>query len=234
MTAAWITNLKRLQDKDLRIRNLNLRLEMIPKEQTNLKNRASANLAKIEQVKNDVINLQIKLKKTEKFVADCKENIKKLETQSVMVKKNNEYQTMLQSIEDQKLKISDSEVSIISLLDEIEEGKQNYKSVAENVKFENASLKSEFKDLEKLAADIKFEIENLKKERAPLAALVDKEILNRYEKLLARGTGIPFAAIHDGICENCHLKVTPQTVNQAVKHCVVFCDNCQHFLYMED
>jgi predicted nucleic acid-binding Zn-ribbon protein len=233
-TAAWIINLKRLQEKDLRIRDLRLRLEMIPKEQLELKNRAGANLAKIEQAKNDVIALQMKLKKTEKIIADCKENIKKLETQSVMVKKNNEYQAMMQNIENQKLKISDEEISVITLLDSIEEGKKNYKVIAENVKFENASLKAEFKDLEKLAADIQTELESLKKERTALTAPVEDEILRRYENLLSRGTGVPLAAVRDGICDNCHLKVTPQTVNQAVKHAVVFCDNCQHFLYTED
>lgn len=233
-TAPWAIKLKALQDKDMRIRQINLKLDMIPKEKLSLKNQAAQNLAKVEKVKNDVIELQLKLKKTENKITELKEAIRKLETQSAMVKKNNEYQAMLQSIEDHKLKIGDLEACGIELLDLIDNGKKLYRETAENVKFENACLKSEFKDLETLANDLKNEVEELQKQRNSLAEPIDNEILKRYENLLKRGDGEPLVKIIDSICSHCHLKITPQTLNQAVKKAVVFCDNCQHFIYTEE
>ena len=234
MAAEWIINLKNLQDKDLRIRTLNLKLGMIPKEKIDLKNQANANRAKVENAKNNVLNLELQLKKSENRIASHRETIQKLETQSNMVKKNTEYQAMLQQIADYKNKISEEENNGIELLDQIDEAKKTYRQIAENVKFENASLKSEFTDLEKLASDIKAELETLQSQRTALTAPVEDDILKRYEHLLKRSSGQPLTAVHDGICGNCHLRVTPQTLNTAAKGAVAFCDNCQHFIYTED
>ena len=65
MTAPWAVNLKKLQDKDLRIRVLTGKLAMIPKEQINLKNQAAANRTKVEKAKNDVLELELQQKKAE-------------------------------------------------------------------------------------------------------------------------------------------------------------------------
>lgn len=234
MAAPWATNLKRLQDKDLRIRTLKTKLSLIPNEQIDLKKRAAANRAKVEKAKNDVLNLELQQKQSESRIAAHRETIHKLETQSNMVKKNTEYNAMLQQIADYKQKISDEETAVIELIDKIEEGKKNYRSTAENVNFENSSLKSEFVVLEKLISDIKAEIATLSAEREKLTAPIDADVLKRYESLLQRGSGKPLAVIQDGICENCHLRVTPQTLNSAMKQLVAFCDNCQHFIYLED
>ncbi len=234
MAAAWIINLKNLQEKDLRIRTLDLKLNMIPKEKLELKNQANANRAKVENAKNNVLNLELQLKKSESRIAAHKETIQKLETQSNMVKKNTEYQAMLQQIADYKNKISDEEGLGIELLDKIDDAKKSYREIAENVKFENAALKSEFLDLETLAADIKAELAELQSQRAAFAAPVDADILKRYESLLKRGDGKPLVCVREGICDHCHLRITPQTLNTAAKGAVAFCDNCQHFIYTED
>lgn len=234
MAAPWAINLKKLQDKDLRIRVLTSKLAMIPKEQINLKNQAAKNRAKADDAKNAVIALELQQKKAESRIAAHKETIHKLETQSNMVKKNTEYQAMLQQIADYKNKINEEENQIIELIDRIEQGKKDYRKIAEDVKYENASLKSEFLDLEKLITDIKADIATLQEERKNLTAPIEESILNRYESLLKRGVGQPLASIQNGICENCHMKITPQTLNSAMKNLVTFCDNCQHFVYMED
>ena len=234
MTANWVTALKKLQDKDLRIRTLQAKLAMIPKEKLSLKEQANKNLARAEKIKTDVLALELELKKSESRIADYKETIHKLETQSNMVKKNTEYQAMLQSVADYKNKISGEESCGIDLLDRIDSGKKTYREVAANVKLENAALKAEFMDLDALASDLKKELASLNSERTSLAANVEDDILKRYESLLKKGSGSPLAAVRGGICENCHLKITPQTLNSAAKGAVTYCDNCQHFIYLED
>lgn len=234
MAASWVNNLKKLQEKDLRIRTLDAKLSMIPKEKLALKSRATENLAKVEKAKKNILDLELQLKKSENMINNYKETIRKLETQSNMVKKNTEYQSMLQSIADLKNKIGDEEVFGIEMLDKIDEAKKSYRDIAENVKFENASLKSEFMDLEKLAQDIRNELESVRSERNNLTAPVEDDILKRYESLLKKGDGSPLVAVRSGICGHCHLKITPQTLNTAAKGAVAFCDNCQHFIYLEN
>ncbi len=230
----WIINLNRLQDKDLRIRALETRLTLIPPEKIALKNQAAANRVKVEKAQKVVQDLELEMRRCEGRISDFKDNIKKLETQSAMVKKNNEYQAMLQNIADLKNKIGDEESSVIELLDKIEDAKKAARQSAEDVKSQNASLKMEFFDLETLANDIKKELEDLKTERAKFSKVIEPELLARYENLLKRGNGKPLVPIHNGTCGHCHLKITPQTLNSAAVNAVAFCDNCQHIIYMED
>lgn len=124
MAASWVNNLKKLQEKDLRIRTLDAKLSMIPKEKLALKSRATENLAKVEKAKKNILDLELQLKKSENMINNYKETIRKLETQSNMVKKNTEYQSMLQSIADLKNKIGDEEVFGIEMLDKIDEAKK--------------------------------------------------------------------------------------------------------------
>ena len=63
---------------------------------------------------------------------------------------------------------------------------------------------------------------------------IEPDILNRYETLLRKGAGKPFAMILGDTCENCSLKITASTLAEAKKGKVVFCDNCQHFLFLEE
>jgi predicted nucleic acid-binding Zn-ribbon protein len=90
--------------------------------------------------------------------------------------------------------------------------------------------KNEFKDL---AARLQAEIARLKETRKPQATAVESDLLGQYERLLKR-QGVPLVKVENEICGNCHLKLTPQTANQARKGKHVSCENCGHLLYADD
>ena len=49
-----------------------------------------------------------------------------------------------------------------------------------------------------------------------------------------KNAGAPLVKIENGICGNCHLRVTPQAMNAIQKGVVTYCDNCQHIIYDEE
>ena len=46
--------------------------------------------------------------------------------------------------------------------------------------------------------------------------------------------GLMVSPITDGICGNCFLKLTPQTMTHARRGAVTECDHCRHLVYLED
>lgn len=109
MSAVWVKNLLKLQELDLEIRNLKLRLTMIPKEAENLKQEIAKIEGKVKIAKDKKAAHELQLKQNEAEIADLNDKIGKLQTQSALVKKNTEYQAMLGSIAMLKKSISDLE-----------------------------------------------------------------------------------------------------------------------------
>lgn len=234
MSAVWVKNLLKLQELDLEIRNLKLRLTMIPKEAENLKQEIAKIEGKVKIAKEKKAAHELQLKQNEAEIADLNDKIGKLQTQSALVKKNTEYQAMLGSIAMLKKSISDLESKQLELMDLLTADDQAIYAAAAAVKPETAGLRAELKELAELYNDIKARGRELVAKRPELRSMVDSEILPRYEQILQKNTTTPLVPVEADKCGNCHLRLTPQTINSTRAGVITFCDNCMHIIYMPD
>lgn len=234
MTAVWVKNLLNLQALDLEIRNLKLRLTMIPKEAEKLQQEIAAIESKVKAAKEKKAAHELQLKKNEAEIAEINDKIGKLQTQSALVKKNTEYQAMLGTIAMLKKSISDLESKQIELMDALSADDKAIYAATAAVKPETAPLRSELKELAELVNDIKARGRDLLAKRPELRSMVDSEILPRYEQILKKNDSIPLVPVEVDKCGNCHLRLTPQTMNSARSGAITFCDNCMHIIYMPD
>ena len=233
MAPVWLNALLKLQEVDLRKRDLETRLSLLPKEMNALIAKRDALRAETAAAADALRRAEAKIAGYEAEIAAHEAENRKLQQQSALVKKNNEYQAMLASIENNRKHIGECEEKIITLLDEAEK----LRAAARRVKTENdaaiRNLKSEFDELYAFSGEVKKEIALLAEKRSVCLRGVDADVLRQYERLLGgRGGGAPVARLDSGeSCSCCHLKVIPQSVNLLRKGEVIFCDNCQHFLY---
>lgn len=234
MTAVWVKNLLNLQALDLEIRNLKLRLTMIPKEAEKLQQEIAAIEGKVKAAKEKKASHELQLKQTEAEIAEINDKIGKLQTQSALVKKNTEYQAMLGTIAMLKKSISELESKQIELMDILADDDKAIYAAVTAVKPETAPLRSELKELAELVNDIKARGRELLAKRPELRSMTDSEILPRYEQILKKNDSIPLVPVEIDKCGNCHLRLTPQTLNQARSGAITFCDNCMHIIYMPD
>ena len=234
MSAYWVQNLLKLQDLDMEIRNLKLRLTMIPKEAEKLQQEIAKIEGKVKIAKEKKAAHDRELKQTEAEIAELNDKIGKLQTQSALVKKNTEYQAMLGSIAMLKNSISDLESKQLELMDTLAADDQAIRQAISDVKPETAGLREELKELAELFSDVKKRGRELLNQRPDLRSMVDSEILPRYEQILQKNTTTPLVPVEIDKCGNCHLRLTPQTLNSARAGAITFCDNCMHIIYMPD
>ena len=230
----WIKNLLALQETDLRLRQLSTRLEMIPIEISRIENDIKADEEKLHKTRERDMSTKLEIKKVESEIMKCNDKTDKLQQQSSMVKKNDEYKALLNEIEYEKKKISELETRELELMDEMDTIR---KSIKQDEKlFENRKkiLLSEKEELQELEETVKKQIEKISAERPKLLAPIDDSILSLYSRLINKGVGSPVVEVHNGNCGNCHLKLTPQTVNIARKQEVGTCENCGYILYIGD
>ena len=233
MTVTCLDELLKLQETDLRLRDLELRLKTIPQEMKNMIAKRDAVNAKTAASAANVRRLELDIKAAETENDRLQNENAKLLQQSSQVKKQTEYQAMLQAIDNNKKAISDGEEKIIILFDELEEAKKSLALTRKNGEDEIKIIKSEFDELIAFSKKVEIEIARLKNMRPELIKKIQPDILSTYTRLLnGKNAAPPVCAVEDGICSGCHLRVTPQTINDIARDRMAVCDNCQCFIYI--
>ena len=131
----WIVNLLALQETDMRIRGIKERLKMLPKERVRLDEESKNEKTQLEESKTGSLKTELEIKQVESSIAEINEEINRLQSQSIMIKKNDEYKALLHEIDTCKEKISQLETTEINLLDDLEakheEFRENQKHFSE-------------------------------------------------------------------------------------------------------
>ena len=146
-----------------------------------------------------------------------------------------EYQAMLAAIEANKQKIGDVEEKTLLLFDELEAARINARKTKENNDNTIKNIKSEFDELYAFSKDVEKEIARLKEERPKRLCGIDPDTMAHYTRLLnSKNCKAPVSKVEEGICGNCHLRVTPQCMSDLKRDSMAVCDNCQGLLYAEN
>ena len=228
----WLKALLELQKLDLRLRDLESRLKLLPREMNDMLARRDALAASTKAAQDEVRKLELAVKNGESGVEALQKENLRLQQQSALVKNNKEYQAMLAAVEQNKLRIGELEEKTLLLMDELDAARTRAVKVSGDNRAATAMLKTEFDELFAFSGEVKQEIARLKERRPAMVKHIDADVLGRYTALLGgRNPTVPLVALDGGSCGNCHLSVPPQTVNELKRGEVAVCDNCQHFLY---
>ena len=226
--------LLKLQDADMRRKGMESRLKLLPKEMDAIIARRDRLNAATAAAADTVKQEELAIKHGESEIARLDDSIRKLQQQSALVKKNNEYQAMLAQIAAEKSKIGDIEEELLGRYDRLEELKSEADKVRKLNAAELRAARTEFEELLAFSKSVKEEIAKLTAERPALAAAVPESLLDVYNRLLGgRDGSAPAAKVENQCCGNCHMRVTLQTMNELSKGKLQTCDNCQHLLYLD-
>ncbi len=228
-----MNTLLRLQDLDLQIEALKAREQEIPKQKSKFdirRKRLAEELAEREKAHKA---LMLEQKECEVEIEQKQGQIKKYDQQLCAVKKNEEYQALLHEIDMLKKQIALKEEREISIMVEIDDAKARLEE-------DKKRIDAELKDIDKQCSliDAEFgeavrERQQLEKETEPLAAEVRPDLLSRYKRIRAsKGSGAALVPLNGEACSGCHMRVTPQVVNELLGGSQqLSCNYCGRMLY---
>ena len=121
MSDSPLKRLLKLQEADMRQRDMETRLENLPKEMNRILARRDQVMASTAAAAARFRAVKERIRKDEALIAELNAASDKLRQQTTMVKKNNEYQAMLAAIELNRKKVSEAEDRILLAADELEE-----------------------------------------------------------------------------------------------------------------
>jgi len=231
-----IKKLKELQDVDLQIIVLKDERRRLPEELNQDSQALEDCKSVLAQIEDELKDMQVSNKEKEVVLQSKEDHIKKLQGQLYQVKKNDEYKALENEIASNKADSSIIEEEILILLDSIDEKRQEVQIKRQDVADFESKLKAKELEVKERVSQLDNEIESLSQGRSEIAALIDKEVVSVYDRIIqSKKAQLALVSIKDSACQGCFMHVRPQLINEVMlgKN-LVFCENCARILYVDE
>jgi uncharacterized protein len=220
-----------LRGLDERLVVLRSALRRHPAERARLESRLTSERSKLEGLKKQTSDLQLKHRQMEKDIESLQQEERKFQSQLPMVKKNEEYSALLAEISDRKAKRSERETDLLLLMEEeqrvLGEGPVLQKEL-DAVQAETAARMTAIAAEEQKEKD---EVATLESERQSLSARLPAATRSRYERIRASLEGRAVVPIVKGSCGGCFRGQPPQMLQEARRgDRALTCDGCGRLL----
>ncbi|MEP7072224.1 MAG: C4-type zinc ribbon domain-containing protein [Verrucomicrobiota bacterium] len=232
---AQLEKLLVLQDRDQKIRQIQFEIGTFPQQRQSLDRQVTASAASLEALKGQGRQLEVERKNLELDVGTRQASINRLKTQQYETRKNDEFQAMGHEIERYEKEIVKLEDQELELMDQAEKLKGRLTIEEKTAAAARDSVQRQLTDLEQKEKTLQTRLDELTRERAELAAGVEEDILDRYQRLFGSKGDAVVVAVQHGVCTGCHMKVTTQTAVRARSESeIVSCEQCGRILYAAD
>lgn len=235
MVSEALTKMLILQDRDMKLQQVEDALQSIPQERA----ACEARIAKIEEMvtaaRQRIKELETKGKGIESEMASVNAQIVKYKNQQLQVKKNEEYQALTHEIENGESKISDLESDELEVLYALDEERNRLVEVEAEAKLQIDLEKKELSRLEEKEGRMRGELDAARSAQAEADAQLDNPTRSKYRQV-ARGLKFPVVVeMQAHKCSGCHMKVS-NAVDSEVRSAleITTCDNCGRILYYGD
>lgn len=222
-----------LQDRQQKIRQIQAEIKTLPLERAHLESQLAATAAGFESLKLKGRQVEVERKKLELDVGTRTESIARLKTQQYQTRKNDEFQAIGHEIERYENEIRKLEDQELELMIEADKLKAEIDAADKSARATKDSISRQLTDLETKSKALGSQRQELESDREALAAQVDPDLLDQFERLFNSKGDAAIVAVEHGVCTGCHMKVTTATAARvkAGKE-IVSCEQCGRILYL--
>ena len=223
-----------LQDRDRKIRSLNLEQKMAPTERKDLEAKLESSVRQMDAAKLKGKELEVERKKLEIEAQSKRDTIAKYQTQKFQTRKNEEFQALTNEIkryEEDVQKIEDHE---LELMESVEAMKATIATTEKEAATVKDLVARQLASLGEKGIAIQAQLETLGAERTQLASKIDEDLLDTYDRLFGSKGDRAVVPLEHEVCMGCHMKLTSQTALRVKsRREVVNCEQCGRILYYE-
>ena len=168
----------------------------------------------------------------ESDIKEIQGHISKHRDQLYEVKTNEQYRAMLHEIEGEEGNIRTIEDKILEKMMEADELEGHIREAESRLADEKARVAKETARLRALRQEDMDEREKLLARRKEMAASLNDDLLQVYERVRHGRGGVAVAAVREGFCNECHVALRPQHYNEGrSKDVLITCESWSRILY---
>lgn len=222
-----------VQDRDIRTLRLQRLKTEIPDRIQEIDREVKDSIAALEASKSSFRKLEAESHKLELDVQSQEEKIKRWMTQRAQIQTNKEYQALTHEIEQAQAIIEEIEDKILEKMEVLEDLRSGVARTDDQIAECKNDGERRKKELADQLAHIDEELANVRKEREEYAREVPPDWLSLYVRIFRSKRDIALVGLENGICQGCHLRVTPQVaVDAQTPDRVARCENCGRIVYV--
>jgi predicted nucleic acid-binding Zn-ribbon protein len=224
-----------LQDFDTRMGYILVQKEEGPKKIQRLEQRLTDLETQLAEETRQVEAFTRDRRETEQKIEDAENRLKKANIKLSNIKSNKEYHAALKEIDDlkkAKFLLEDKAIEMMEQLEALEDtctaGREQAAEMKRQFEMDRDAVTRSLKALDQ-------ELHALEQKRQDVSLAVDMGLLKRYDTLRKRKGGIAVSAVVQGVCQTCHLRITPQEFNELIRgDKLMTCPNCTRIIYWGD
>lgn len=230
-----IAQLLQLQERDQRLRALAKDLKDVPKLQERARMQLADDQAAVEAALHKTREIEVRIKSVELDIQTRQGTIKRLQDQQFETRKNEEFQALGHEVQRYQNEVRAYEDKELEHMEELETAKQALAAAQAKLAGSQKLVNEELAQLEERGANLKKRLDETQAERAALAAPIEPEALDLYNRLLKNKGDAAVVPLANGICGGCHMKLVQSTVLD-VRHGekLTQCESCARILYLEE
>ena len=220
-----------LQEKDRKIARLRREVRDIPVRKSDIEKQLDGAKNRLNAARDGLKKLTADLHQLEVEVQSHREKISKYKNQQMEAKTNDQYRAMLSQIASEEKEIAALEDREIGLMEQSEAAKSAVAEREGELKEEETGIAEEIEMLDERIKEVLEDIAGKEKDRNEYAAAVNPQLLSRYARIFANKGDYAVVEVNKDHCAGCHMKLTPQVVNDALNPAkLVACSYCGRLL----
>ena len=228
-----IIKLLQLQDRDLLLKNLQKDLKEVPSLQQRAKLQLSGDQASVDAALLASREIEVRIKNVELDIQTRQTSIKRLNDQQFETRKNDEFQALGHEIQRYQNEVRKHEDAELELMEELDAAKKVLQAAQAKLAETQKNVDDDLAQLVLRGAILEKHVAETKDERATLAAPIEPETLDLYDRLLKSKGGTAIVPLSNGICGGCHMKVVHSTIqNLKQAEAITQCEMCGRIVYL--
>ena len=221
-----------LQNRDQKIKQIRTEMKTVPMQRAQLEAQRAAAETALEAVKAKARDVEVHRKRLELDAGTRTASINRLKTQQYETRKNDEFRAMGNEIERYEKEIRAIEDQELDLMEEADKLKEQIAVEDKKAASARELVARQILDLAAKEKALEAQLQDLLRERGELAAKIDEDVLDRYDRLFASKGNAAVVALEHEVCTGCHMKITTQTAHRVKSgRELVSCEQCGRILY---
>lgn len=226
-----ITKLLTLQDKDQRLHTFHLELKALPGEKETKQRLIAESAARLENARARSKEIEVGKKALQVEAAGKREQVARYKTQQMQTRKNEEFTALAHEIQGAENLVAEIEDRELALMEESESLKSRITEAEQTASSEKSKYEAQIAALAEKEGNLVARVAELETARKTIAAELDEDLLDHYEKLFKTKHNMAVVALEHEVCTGCHMKVTTQTsVELHAGKTIVSCPQCARIL----
>lgn len=227
-----LSQLIELQELDLDIQRITDRLAKIPVEREKIESEFQTQASEFLALKSKHEQILADRKQLELDLALAQQHHDKYKQDLMKVRNEKEYATALREIDATKKQINTCETDILKRMEEAEKLDQEVETLAPDVERKRGEVDQLLLMLDQEVEESNASLAAFNARREALVAAVPRPMLATYERMSRTKRGQALAAIRDGICSACRVRVRPKLFSDVRRGGeLITCESCGRILY---